>query len=137
METAVFHIALIGNRNYVEGGLLKIENRIQNTVSSMRKYHNFFCLFYSCDFSFRNKSAVISTIMKNNSESRSRWRIYKFWNYRTRHDLLLNVKFVHVYFLLEIHFIFIYWNYYGYFNNFSSHLAVLVMFSFRCGKHSC
>lgn len=35
----------------------------------MRKYHNFFCLFYSCDFSFRNKSAVISTIMKNNSES--------------------------------------------------------------------
>lgn len=67
----MFHIALIGNRNYVEGGLLKIENRIQNTVSSMRKYHNFFCLFYSCDFSFRNKSAVISTIMKNNSESRS------------------------------------------------------------------
>lgn len=59
------------NRNYVEGGLLKIENRIKNTVSSMRKYHNFFCLFYSCDFSFRNKSAVISTIMKNNSESRS------------------------------------------------------------------
>lgn len=37
----------------------------------MRKYQNFFCLFYSCDFSFRNKSAVISTIMKNNSESRS------------------------------------------------------------------
>lgn len=65
----MFHIALIGNRNYVEGGLLKIENRIQNTVSGMRKYHNFFGLFYSCDFSFRNKSAVISTIMKNNSES--------------------------------------------------------------------
>lgn len=134
----MFHIALIGNRNYVERGLLKIENRIQNTVSSMRKYHNFFCLFYSCDFSFRNKSAVISTIMKNNSESRS--LCGEFINFEiieqgTIYYWMLNSS-TYI-FLLEIHFIFIYWNYYGYFNNISSHLAVLVMFSFRCGKHSC
>lgn len=69
VETAVFHIALIGNRNHVKGDFLKIENRFQTTVSSMRKYHNFFCLFYSCDFSCRNNSAVISTIMENTSES--------------------------------------------------------------------
>lgn len=51
----------------------------------MRKYHNFFCFFYSCDFSFRNNSAIkkkwiskqkkkyvddiTSTIMENTSES--------------------------------------------------------------------
>lgn len=39
-------------------------------VLSMRKYYNFFCLFYSCDFLFRNKLVVILIIMKNNSEFR-------------------------------------------------------------------
>nr|XP_034333177.1 uncharacterized protein LOC117691343 isoform X2 [Crassostrea gigas] len=47
VETAVFHIALIGNRNYVEGGLLKIENRIQNTVSILVMV-SFRCGKHSC-----------------------------------------------------------------------------------------